>query len=70
MDLQPVLKEDATTQTEGASVDLRKVPAITTREIEAERGGSHFTKARVAAVGQLFLPAQLTKGAQDPVAHA
>ena len=70
MDLQPVLKEDSTTQAEGASVDLRKVPAVPTREIEAERGGGHVTKARVAAVGQLFLPAQLTKGAQDPVAHA
>ena len=63
MDLQPVLKEDPTTQAEGASVDLRKVPAVPTRQIETERGSSHFTKSRVAAIGQLFPPAQLTKGA-------
>ena len=70
VDRQPVLKEDSTTQAKGASVYLRKVPAFPTRQVEAERGGSHLTKSGVAVVRQLFPPAQLAKGAQDPVAHA
>ena len=69
VDLQPVLEEDSTTQAEGAPVFLRKVPALPTRQVEAERGGSHLTKCGVAVVGQLFPPAQLAKGAQDPIAH-
>ena len=70
VDLQPVLEEDSTTQAEGAPVYLRKVPALPTRQVEAERGGSHLPKSGVAAVRQLFPSAQLPKGAQDPVAHA